>query len=128
MLIIYNPITGRELEVSYKDLPDKLNWNEANEVCKALGNGWRLPTIEEFKEIYDKLYENSVGYFKLSENSLYEDSRGNFKRDDFYWSSTVGKNRYIWNAKPVLYFDFGGARIYYSSKRVTYYVRLVRDL
>lgn len=34
-------------------------WNEAMEYCKSLGDGWRLPSIEEFKLIKNKLTGNA---------------------------------------------------------------------
>jgi hypothetical protein len=61
------------LEVFPSDLGE-MSWVEANHACKALaddGGGWRLPTIEELKEMYNisEMYNKeqdlnfSTGYY-----------------------------------------------------------------
>jgi hypothetical protein len=47
-----------------------MNWNDAEKACEILGDGWRLPTIEQL----NILYQNKVAI-------------GGFA-SDFYWSST----------------------------------------
>ena len=83
--------------------PDNLGemtWDKAVEAVNNLGDGWRLPTIEECFMIYkDKLIDK-----------------------DYYWSSTKYGNGTAWD----FYFFNGNA--YSSSKNYTYYVRAVRDL
>jgi len=49
-----------------------MNWFEANNSCQSLGNGWRLPTIDELNFI-DK---NKIKIVDLS------------KKNEFYWSFT----------------------------------------
>lgn len=49
-------ITGRSyvrdsLEVSRRDLPVRLNWQDAATLCRELGPGWRLPTRAEISWI-----------------------------------------------------------------------------
>ena len=43
-------------------------WNEAMEYCKSLGDGWRLPSTEEFKLIQNKLsYDSYWTYDEVNE-------------------------------------------------------------
>ncbi len=81
----------------------KMTWDEAIKAVEKLGNGWRLPTIEEFFMIYkNKLINNN--------------SKG-------YWSSTeYGNEGFAW------YFSFNSEDAYYSSKDNASYVRAVRNL
>jgi hypothetical protein len=83
--------------------PDNLGemtWYEAVEVVKNLGDGWRLPTIEECFMIYEDKLIN----------------------DNHYWSSTEYGSYTAW------YFGFGSGDAYVSSKVSTYYLRAVRAL
>lgn len=86
--------------------PDKsetqLNWNQAQEYCKSLGEGWRLPTISEM--FY--LYEDKI----ITEN--------------YYWSSSENDALTAW----CFNFVNGVAYYYYDSKYSTYYVRAVKDI
>ena len=74
-------VNGREvstvkignLEVMTEDLTPT-NWDVAMNVCKNLGDGWRLPTKDEL----NVLYEN-------------KDKIGGFS-NYFYWSSTEYAN------------------------------------
>ena len=52
--IIGKPIRIGTIEVAQNDFPNSLNWGDAIKACADLGNGWRLPTTNEF----DQLYEN----------------------------------------------------------------------
>ena len=40
------------LEISSNDFPSEMNWNNAKEACEALGDGWRLPCINELNILY----------------------------------------------------------------------------
>jgi hypothetical protein len=78
----------------------EMTWNKAVEVVKNLGDGWRLPTIEECFMIYeDKLINGN-----------------------HYWCSTQYDNLNTWN------FNFFNGFAYSSNKDSTLYVRAVRDL
>ncbi len=93
-----------ELQVWPKDL-GKMTWGEATARVAKLGPGWRLPTIEEFKEV---LYPNRKNLPDIVE-------------EEYYWSSTEDSNPYS------LYFTFlyGFAHIYPKDNPL--YVRAVRD-
>ena len=91
------------LEVMKEDL-DRMDWDEAIEACAALGDGWRLPTKDE----WNFLYEN-------------RDRIGGFGNKD-YWSSTEGGDGGAWRQS----FPRGGQ--YYNAKYNTFYVMAVRDI
>ena len=97
----YSTFKVGNLEVMKEDL-GKMSWDDAIKTCAALGDGWRLPTIDEL----DILYEN-------------RDRIGGFASAN-YWSSTEGDSSGVW----IQSFDNGlqGSDV----KNPTYYVRAVR--
>ncbi len=62
-------ITINNLEVLNTDLAT-LEWDEATKACAALGDGWRLPTVDELNMLF--LNKDKIGGFVNS----------------FYWGST----------------------------------------
>ena len=89
-------------EIADKSTEQELTWHEAVEYVKSLGEGWRLPTIEELHEIYN------------SENDFDE---GN------YWSGTeYGTGTYVW------FQCMGDGLRTFDSKSYSAYVRAVRDI
>jgi hypothetical protein len=97
------PIIIENLQIWPEDL-GMMNWHNAIGAAKALGEGWRLPTIEEFKNI---LYPNRDKIPELKE--------------EFYWSSTEYINFFAWT------FTFSNGTASNLPKNSTYYVRAVRD-
>jgi hypothetical protein len=101
------------LEVVKTDL-GLLDWKEAKASCKKLGNGWRLPTMEELKKIYELKWSSTEGEER--------EFIGGFQ-DALYWSSTEGDGNNAW------YFGFDNeANEYYVDKNDKNYVRAVRTL
>lgn len=85
--------------------PDNLmTWDEAMSYAKSLGDGWRLPTVEELKEAYD----NKVEGFQSS----------------YYWSSST----YAQNTSYVWFVHFYYRYVGVYNKTTNYYVRCVRDI
>ena len=82
------------------------DWDDAKQIEKDTGGGWRLPTIQE-------LYSTCVSKKQI---------RG-FKefKPDVYWSSTVYDDRNAWCMQV---FQLSVAK---NSKRSTCRVRLVRE-
>ena len=78
----------------------KMTWDKAVEAVKNLGDGWRLPTIEECFMIYEDKLIN----------------------DNHYWSSTESSNYTAW------YFAFFNGDADYYFKYSTSCVRAVRAL
>jgi hypothetical protein len=46
-----------KLQVAFKDLENKMTWDEANSACVKLGEGWRLPNLDELQKMSKELYE-----------------------------------------------------------------------
>ena len=80
----------------------KMNWQEANDYCKSLGKGWRLPERWELVKAYDGKVEG-------------------FK-SDYYWSSTT--DVYYADLGVIVYFFNGFVGSFNKSNY--YYVRPVR--
>ena len=59
------------LEVMKEDIVKNVIWEDAAIACAKLGDRWRLPTIDEHKEMYK-----------------YKDKIGGFEEGNIYWSST----------------------------------------
>jgi hypothetical protein len=97
-------ITIGDLEIWPEDLGE-MTWHEANTEVAKLGPDWRLPTIEEFREV---LYPNRERLF--DEISFAQ-----------YWSSAENYHFSAWN------FKFYNGYSYPTRKNLTYYVRAVRD-
>lgn len=92
------------LEIMKNDLVE-MRWDEAIKACANLGDGWRLPTKDELKEIC---------YIKDKVVGL---------RNGTYWSSTENSTSTAWTV------NFGGGCYTTNQyKTVSYYVRAVRDL
>jgi hypothetical protein len=76
--IIGKPVKIGNLLVAEYDFPEVMNWDDAKKSCRALGNGWRLPTKTELNILYKN--REKIGGF----------------RDDIYWSSTEYDNSNLW--------------------------------
>jgi hypothetical protein len=66
--IIGKPIKIGNLFVAENDFPDAMNWDDAKKACRALGKGWRLPSLSELTIMYkrrDKI-ENIGNYLYWS--------------------------------------------------------------
>lgn len=63
MFEIKNPKNGSILQVAEFDFHSKMNYYDAKNACKALGDGWRLPTTVEAELIYKELHLKRKGNF-----------------------------------------------------------------
>ncbi len=106
ILEIENPKTGGKLRVANQDFSTEMTWLDAQSACEDLGEGWRLPTIDELQAIHEQLHEEGEGNFK----------------DEIYWSSTEDDDQYAKN------FWFSSGDPDYELKSVPNYVRAVRNL
>ena len=52
------------LEIAEFDLPEKLDWEEAEKACKSLGKDWRMPSKDEFYKLFLTYYTQGKGNFK----------------------------------------------------------------
>ena len=80
----------------------KMTWQEANDYCKSLGKGWRLPERWELVKAYDGKVEG----FKSG----------------YYWSSTT----YVYNTANAWNVYFYSGHVDNSNKTYSDYVRPVR--
>ncbi len=94
-----------DLEIAQFDLPDQVNWYDANKFCVSLGKNWRLPTKDEL----NKLYNN-------------KDKIQGFK-NEHYWSSSQNNKDEAW----IQYF-MNGNQSNNLNKRYKCNVRVVRTL
>ena len=100
--IIGKPIQIGNIEVAQYDFPNNNNWDNAKKACKALGEGWRLPTIDELKLLY--LNKNKILSFAGSA----------------YWSSTEDDNSYA------LIQNFNNGNQNFGNKDERFYARAVK--
>lgn len=69
--IIGEPIKINDLMIAEHGFTYKMDWEDAMQVCKDLGEGWRLPTKQEILLIYQNREE--ISYYP----------------DDYYWTATI---------------------------------------
>ena len=101
-----NNIILDKLEIMAGDLPNKMPWTSVPGELEALGgNGWRLPTEGEFKNIYD--------FCKLG--------IGGFKPEKYWSASSSGTKAWYYNLSR-------GYSPHIIDKSNLYYVRLVRNI
>lgn len=94
-----------KIEVYNHDLEGIYFWNQAKSFAQDLGQGWRLPTAEEIKELYkNKEMLNFANYGFWA-----------------YWTSEeIGQDGCCYNGP--------NGEIYTTNKESEFYVRLVRDI
>ena len=62
--IIGKPIKIGNLEIAQYDFPGTMNWNDAKIACEALGDGWRLPSLDELNILYQN--KVAIGDFEFN--------------------------------------------------------------
>ena len=99
----------------HKDTKEDVNWQEAVDYCESLGDGWRLPTIEELTSATDD--------WNLKDKDTWFSVKG-FLESSYYWSSTTyaRNNDYAW----LVYVHSG--YVNYCLKSSTSYARAVREV
>ena len=45
---------GNRIQIAQNDFANQCNWLEAKLRCEEIGEGWRLPTISELEEIFER--------------------------------------------------------------------------
>jgi hypothetical protein len=82
--IVKRVINEQTIDVGGLEIHDtletKMTWDEATEACMSLGDGWRLPTKEEVKNV---IIPNRLKIKSFA------------KQDDNYWTSTQNSNDMI---------------------------------
>lgn len=110
-LIIGKPIRIGNLLVAQFDIPDIMNFYDANKACSLLGNGWRLPNKNEL----NLLFKNSIN----NNFDTYDGQRG-------YLSSSKPKE--IGYENYVMIQDFFNGYIRETQKDFEYKVRAVKSI
>ena len=101
-----NNIILNRLEIMFEDLPNKMPWTSVAGELEALGgNGWRLPTELEFKDIYN--------FSKLG--------IGGFKKEKYWSASSSGTKAWYYNLEK-------GYSPHITNQSNQLYVRLVRNI
>jgi len=108
----------------HTDLPDKfkkeIKWQEAIDICKELEfaghKDWRLPTVEELRELVD--YTRGAGSDPAIDAKFFPDTKCSW-----YWTSTPC----AWGSGNAwcVYFSYG--YVYHGSGDGSHYVRPVRS-
>lgn len=111
----YDPIIGNSikignLEIAQNDFNTILTWYYAKEKCKQLGNGWRLPTIEELEILYNN--KDNIGGFD----------------DGYYYSSTLRANEKSLLAPMTILFGDGFKSRSQYYEETPFHVRAVRSI
>jgi hypothetical protein len=103
--IIGTPIKIENLEVAQYDFPFKMSWDEAYQASTAMGDGWRMPTVEELNTIFKN-----------------ERRLKGFEKNRIYWSKSTDEinANLVWTAG----FLVGDMR---SKKETTNDLRVVRN-
>ena len=78
--VVFLNQNNKFIEVYYTDLPNLMNWEDAKDACVKLGEGWRLPSMEEFPLIHQEIYLKGKSTFKEGK----------------YWSAKVQDQIYSW--------------------------------
>lgn len=60
--LITNTYKLKGLEIANADFDSAYNWEDAKNICKGLGEGWRLPDINELKMLFEN--RKKIGGFK----------------------------------------------------------------
>jgi len=85
--IVGNSYVLGDLEIAENDFSDRMSWTFAKMDCYALGEGWRLPTKEEFDFIYRNKNLIGGGHFKFNNETYWlsnrPDKKGNLRCFDF---------------------------------------------
>ena len=101
--IIGKPKAIGKILVAEHDFVKKMFWNEATDSCKALGDGWRLPTKDELNEMYLNKIQLK-GFAKA-----------------IYWSGTKVNDENVWTQY------FGDGYLGRTMIGATALVRAVKD-
>ena len=106
MFRITHPTTKVVIEIAENDL-DAMSWEDADNACKALGEGWRLPTTLELDTICKEIHKKGEGNF--SSNN--------------YWSGTAST---LFNKMGA--YNFERTTPFADYVKEEFLVRLVRDI
>ena len=121
--IIGNTTKIGNLEIAENDFFTILKWEVAKNACEELGIGWRLPTIEELRTIFDYCQANEHDLENFANIPIFESISS-------YWSSTIKKNKDFLEVDIYIYVKdlFYGHEDGGNPKGGKYNVRAVRSI
>jgi len=102
---------GKTGKMAHIDDAGPITWNEAMKIDEQLGDGWRLPTMDELKTMYTTIGQGA-------------ENNGEFA-DEFYWSATPFDE----NQARLVRFRDGNSSYHYNSRGThrKFLVRAIRD-
>ena len=115
---IFDHETNLEWE---KEHSGPMTWAEAVKYAEKIGNGWRLPTINELTTLIDYERFDPESAFPGMPSIRFWSSTS---YAGHFWSSTS----YAGSASFAWYVNFFNGRVNYYGKTNTYYVRCVRSV
>ena len=86
--IIGKPYRIGRFEIAQFDFSKYMYWDQANNACKGLGIGWRVPTKNELKVLYSNKSKIKIGgysynyYWGNNEDKDYPSMRQNFSNGE----------------------------------------------
>jgi hypothetical protein len=104
MYTLKHPNYGNEILIAENDFEFEMNWNDAQNSCIKLGEGWRLPTKNELNEIFkNKLI---IGGFKPKNYWTLTDSNqfmnpGKFYQHFYSGSINIGNTMNTYRVRAV---------------------------
>jgi len=104
--IVLDTKTGLEWQAN---ATESITWREAMDYAESLGDGWRLPTIEELITLIDYNRSNPATGFPDHPSA-------------WFWSSSV----YASNSSYACFVYFYNGYVYHNDKYYNYHVRCVR--
>jgi hypothetical protein len=106
----YNTVTDKNTGLEWQaDATESITWREAMDYAERLGDGWRLPTIEELLTLID--YSRSYPATNFPNHPA-----------SWFWSSSV----YAYYANSAWIVDFLCSNVGYYDKNYYSHVRCVR--
>jgi hypothetical protein len=105
---------GHKFQVADADYTERLDWYDAKYVFSNFGGGWRLPTKEELRGMYEFLHLKGKGNFSNTR----------------YWSSSEydAENAWSFGFDDGQAYGYYGKNVYGSKTYYTNQVRAVRAL
>jgi hypothetical protein len=79
--IVKTPFKLKNFEVASSDYPNPVKWLDASRIGDKIGEGWRLPTNEEFCVILDELVSKRLGNFVIDKGKLVDDIKITYPND-----------------------------------------------
>jgi hypothetical protein len=117
-------ISGMGIEIYKNDIPG-VRWNKAQSFAQLLGDGWRLPTLEELALIRSIRNIGDIGRFPVEYSDF---------SDSYYWSNKEGEATSVktqgkdGKSNYAYFFDMAEGTSSHNKKSYDLRARFVRDI